>query len=137
MIHKGKVALMTRLAIEEKNEPRFSFITSHFWFNDYITTEMWKSFFAVSLAYMAAVLFGLVATGDSWTVTYHIRDVIDLAVRLLQIWLGVVVMAVLFSLLSHVWLYREAFRKRERVRQYLRKLNRLYIAEEEWQLSRR
>ena len=137
MIQKGKVAIMTKLAIEEKNEPRYAFITSRFWFNDYATTEMWKSFFAISFVYLLSVLLGLVAYGDTWTVTYHIDQVIALAVRIIGIYLAVVILGVLVTLLSHVWLYREAFRKRERVRQYLRQLNRLYIAEEEWQLSRR
>ena len=136
MIHKGKVAVMTRLAIEEKSEPRYAFITSRFWFTDYLTTEMWKTFFAVTLAFGAAVFLGLVAYGDTWTVSYHLADLIALAQRLLGIYLVTVVLGILLSMLSHVWLYREAFRKRERVRKYLRQLNRLYIAEEEWQRSR-
>ena len=35
MVKKEKVILMTRLAIEEKTDPRYRFITGSFWFDDY------------------------------------------------------------------------------------------------------
>lgn len=130
MIRKDKVVWMTRLAIEEKNDTRYAFITEHFWFNDYATKELWEAFFAITFAYALAVVLGLVAFGDGWTVTYHIADCIALGERLLYVYLVLLVLGLLTCLLAHVWLYREAYRKRQTVEKYLRRLNRLYEAEE-------
>ena len=79
MVKKEKVILMTRLAIEEKTDPRYRFITGSFWFDDYASKELWEAFFAISFAYALVVLLGLIAYGDSWTVTYHIADAMELA----------------------------------------------------------
>ena len=130
MIQKDKVAAMTRLAIEEKNQQHLSFITRHYWFNDYITTEMWKAFFAITITFLLVLVFGLIAYGDSWTVTFHIADVIDLAYRVLYVYVIVLVIGILLCALSHVWLYRQAYRKQERIRGELRKISRLYALED-------
>ncbi|MBO4872033.1 MAG: hypothetical protein J5496_01270 [Lachnospiraceae bacterium] len=130
MIQKDKVAAMTHLAIEEKNQQHLSFITRHYWFNDYITTEMWKAFFAITLTFALVFFFGLVAYGDSWTVTYHIADVINLAYRTLKIYAAVLIIGILLCALSHVWMYRQAYRKQERIRGELRKISRLYALED-------
>ena len=130
MIRREKVAVMTRLAIEEKNKPRFGFITRNYWFNDYVTTEMWKAFFAITITYALVVLTGLVAYGDSWTVSYHIADVIGLALRLLRIYAAVAVLGILICAMSHVWLYKKAYERQERVKGELRKLSRIYALED-------
>ena len=130
MIQKEKVAAMTHLAIEEKKQPHLSFITRHYWFNDYITTEMWKAFFAITITFLLVLVFGLIAYGDSWTVTFHIADVIDLAYRVLSVYVIVLVIGILLCALSHVWLYRQAYRKQERIRGELRKISRLYALED-------
>jgi len=132
MLQKDKVAIMTRLAIEEKNEPRFSYITRSYWFNDYLTTEMWKAFFAITMTFGLTVLLGLVAYGDSWT-KYHIAEVIALGTRLLTVYLCIVILGILICALSHVWLYKQAYRKQERIKAELRKLNRIYALEEAWE----
>ena len=87
MVKKEKVILMTRLAIEEKTDPRYRFITGSFWFDDYASKELWEAFFAISFAYALVVILGLIAYGDCWTVTYHIADAMELARILLMIWL--------------------------------------------------
>ena len=130
MIQKEKVAAMTRLAIEEKNQQHLSFITRHYWFNDYITTEMWKAFFAITITFLLVFFFGLVAYGDSWTVTYHIADLINLAYKALIVYAGVLLIGILLCTLSHVWLYKQAFQKQERIRGELRRLSRLYALED-------
>ena len=130
MIQKEKVAAMTHLAIEEKKQQNLSFITRRYWFNDYITTEMWKAFFAITITFALVFFFGLVAYGDSWTVTYHIADVIDLARKALVVYACVLLIGLMLCTLSHVWLYKQAYRKQERVRSELRKLSRLYALED-------
>ena len=110
MVKKEKVILMTRLAIEEKTDPRYRFITGSFWFDDYASKELWEAFFAISFAYALVVLLGLIAYGDSWTVTYHIADAMELARILLMIWLAVLALGMLVCLLTHVALYRDAYR---------------------------
>ena len=130
MIQKDKVAAMTHLAIEEKHQQHLSFITRHYWFNDYVTTEMWKAFFAITICFALVFLFGLVAYGDEWTVTFHISDVIDLALQTLRIYLYVLVIGLLLCALSHVWMYKQAYRKQERIRRELRKLSRIYALED-------
>lgn len=131
MIKREKVILMTRLAIEEKNDTRYRFISGSFWFDDYASKELWESFFAISFAYAAAVLLGLIAYGDSWTVSYHIADALALGQRLLMIWLAVLAVGMLVCLLTHVALFREAYRKQQRVEKYLRHLHALYEEEGE------
>ena len=131
MVRQDKVILMTRLAIEEKNDPRFRFITGSFWFDDYASKELWEAFFAITFAYALTVLLGLVAYGDSWTVSYHIADVTALAWTLLEIYLVLLVLGILVCLLTHVALYRKAYRKRQRVEKYLRHLRALYEKEGE------
>ena len=59
MVKKEKVILMTRLAIEEKTDPRYRFITGSFWFDDYASKELWEAFFAISFAY-ALVVGGII-----------------------------------------------------------------------------
>ena len=130
MVQKDKVAAMTHLAIEEKHQQHFSFITRHYWFNDYITTEMWKAFFAITITYALVFVFGLVAYGDTWTVTFHIADVLSLAWQALKIYAFVLVTGILLCALSHVWLYKQAYRKQERIRGEMRKLARLYALED-------
>jgi hypothetical protein len=130
MIQKDKVAAMTHLAIEEKNQQHLSFITRHYWFNDYITTEMWKAFFAITITFLLVFFFGLVAYGDSWTVTYHIDDLIRLAYRALIVYACVLLIGILLCALSHVWLYKQAYQKQERIRGELRRLSRIYALEE-------
>ena len=131
MVKKEKVILMTRLAIEEKTDPRYRFITGSFWFDDYASKELWEAFFAISFAYALVVLLGLIAYGDSWTVTYHIADAMELARILLMIWLAVLALGMLVCLLTHVALYRDAYRKRQRVEKYLRHLRAFYEEEGE------
>ena len=130
MLQKDKVAIMTRLAIEEKKNPRFSFITRNYWFDDYVTLEMWKAFFAITITYALAVVVGLIAFGDTWTVTYHIADVVELGTRLIGAYVIIALFGILLAALSHVWLYRQAYRKQETIRAELRKLNRIYALEE-------
>lgn len=130
MVSREKVAIMTRLAIEEKHDSRSAFVTGSFWFTDYASKELWESFFAISFAYAAVVLLGLVAFGDVWTVTYHLKDLESLAFRLINIYLAVVSVGMLIGLLAHVGLYRDAYRKRQAYREDLKKLARLYQAEE-------
>lgn len=136
MIHKGKVAAMTKLAIEEKTDVRQSFIIRHYWFNDYFTTEIWKDFFLIAVAFAFVVLLGLVAYGDSWTYTYHVADVIALAKKLLGIFLAVEAVGILLGLYFHVKMYREAFRKHTRMQATLRQLGRLYQAQEQMEKVR-
>ncbi len=131
MLRQDKVILMTRLAMEEKTRTRWHFITGSFWFDDYAAKELWESFFAITFAYGLTVLLGLVAYGDSWTVSYHIADAVALGKKLLDIWLVLLAFGMLICLLVHVALYREAFRKRQRVEKYLRRLRAIYEAEEE------
>ena len=126
MVQKEKVILMTRLAIEEKTDTRCRFITGNFWFDDYASKELWEAFFAISFAYALVVLLGLIAYGDSWTVTYHIADAVALGKKLLSIWIAVLAVGMLVSLLTHVAYYREAYRKRQRVEKYLRHLHAIY-----------
>ena len=132
MLQKDKVVIMTKLAIEEKNEPRFGYITRSYWFNDYLTTEMWKAFFAITLTFGLAVGLGLVAYGDTWT-KYHIAEVIDLGTKILSVYLAAALIGILICALSHVWLYKQAYRRQERIRAELRKLNRIYALEEAWE----
>ena len=137
MVQKEKVAAMTHLAIEEKHQQHLSFITRHYWFNDYITTEMWKAFFAITITYALVFLLGLVAYGDIWTVTYHIEDAVRLGEILLAGYGIAVVFGVLLCALSHVWLYKQAYRKQERIRTDLRRLNRIYALDEALENVRR
>ncbi len=130
MLQKDKVAIMARLAMEEKKNPRYSFITRNYWFDDYLTLEMWKAFFAITITYALAVVVGLIAYGDTWTVTYHIADVVSLASKLIGVYVVIALIGILLAALSHVWLYKKAFRKQERIRAELRKLNRIYALEE-------
>ena len=74
--------------------------------------------------------FGLVAYGDSWTVSFHIADVIRLASRTLWIYVAVLLVGILLCALSHVWLYKQAYQKQERMKGELRKLSRLYALED-------
>ena len=69
--------------------------------------------------------------GDGWTVSYHIADAVALGKKLLDIWLILLAFGMLICLLVHVALYREAFRKRQRVEKYLRRLRAIYEEEEE------
>ena len=131
MLQRDKVILMTKLAMEEKTDTRRNFITGNFWFDDYAAKELWESFFAITFAYGLAVLLGLVAYGDSWTVSYHIADALALGKTLLDIWLVLLAFGMLICLLTHVALYREAFRKQQRVEKYLRRLRAIYEQEEE------
>ena len=130
MLQKDKVAILARLAMEEKKNPRYSFITRNYWFDDYLTLEMWKAFFAITITYALAVVVGLIAYGDTWTVTYHIADVVSLASKLIGVYVVIALIGILLAALSHVWLYKKAFRKQERIRAELRKLNRIYALEE-------
>ena len=130
MLQQEKVILMTRLAMEEKTHSRYRFITGSFWFDDYAAKELWEAFFAITFAYALVVLLGLVAYGDTWTVTYHIADALALGKKLLDIWLILLAFGILICLLVHVSLYREAFRKRQRVEKYLRHLLAIYEDEE-------
>ncbi len=116
MLQKDKVAIMARLAMEEKKNPRYSFITRNYWFDDYLTLEMWKAFFAITITYALAVVVGLIAYGDTWTVTYHIADVVSLASKLIGVYVVIALIGILLAALSHVWLYKKAFRKQERIR---------------------
>ena len=129
MLQKEKIILMTRLAVEEKTNARYRFITGSFWFDDYASKELWEAFFAISFAYASVVLLGLVAYGDSWTVTYHIADAVFLGIRLAEIWVGTVLIGMLVCLLAHVSRYREAYRKQQRIEKYLRHLRVLYEEE--------
>ena len=131
MLKQEKVILMTKLAIEEKTHSRYRFITGSFWFDDYASKELWEAFFFFSFAYAAVVVLGLIAYGDGWTVTYHIADAVALGLRLLEIWAGVTILGMLICLLTHVALYREAYRKRQRVEKYLRHLRAIYEEEGE------
>ena len=130
MLQKDKVAILARLAMEEKKNPRYSFITRNYWFDDYLTLEMWKAFFAITITYALAVVVGLIAYDDTWTVTYHIADVVSLASKLIGVYVVIALIGILLAALSHVWLYKKAFRKQERIRAELRKLNRIYALEE-------
>lgn len=130
MVSKEKIAIMTRLAIDEKHDSRCSFVTGNFWFTDYAGKELWEAFFAITVAYFAVVLLGLVAYGDSWTVTYHLKDLESLGMRLLNVYLAVLSVGMLLGLLTHVGLYRDAFRKRQAYQSNLRRLARFYEAEE-------
>ena len=130
MLQKDKVIIMTRLALEEKKDPRLSFITRNYWFDDYLSLELWKAFFAVTITYALAVLIGLVAYGDDWTVNFKIADVLTLGIMLLKVYLLVLAACLLVTALSHVWLYKHAYRKQEDEKSSLRKLNRIYALEE-------
>lgn len=130
MLQKDKVVIMTRLAMEEKKTPRYGFITRSYWFDDYISLEMWKAFFAVSITFFLAVLLGLTAYGDDWTVRFHLADVRMLGVKLLTVYISVLIISILLCALSHVWLYKKAFRRQERIKSGLRRLNRIYSLEE-------
>ena len=130
MVNKDRVVLMTRLAIEEKHDTRITFNMDSFWFNDYASTILWKSFFAISFTFALLTVFGLVAFGDSWTVSYHLADCMALILKLLGIYACVLVLGLLISLFFHIMLYREEFRRRQRVKEYMKKLARLYQAEE-------
>ena len=55
---------------------------------------------------------------------------IDLAYRTLIIYACVLVVGILLCALSHVWLYKQAYRKQERIRGELRKIARLYALED-------
>ena len=131
MVQQEKVILMTRLAIEEKTDTRCRFITGNFWFDDYASKELWEAFFAVTFAYALVVLTGLIAYGDSWTVTYHLADAAALGKKLLGVWLAVLSVGMLLCLLTHIARYREAYRKQQRVEKYLRHLHALYQEEGE------
>lgn len=130
MVQKDKLIIMTRLAMEEKKDPRLGFITRNYWFDDYMTLELWKAFFAVTITFGLTVLLGLIAYGDEWTVRYKIADVVDLALYLLQVYLLVLVVCLLLAALSHVWLYKKAYRKQEKEKNRLRQLGRIYALEE-------
>lgn len=130
MLQKDKVIIMTRLALEEKKDPRLSFITRNFWFDDYLALELWKAFFAVTVTFILAVLIGLVATGDDWTVRFKIADLLALGMALLRVYLMVLTGCLLATALSHVWLYKKAYRKQEAEKSSLRKLSRIYALEE-------
>ena len=130
VLQKDKVILMTRLAMEEKKNPRQSFITRQYWFNDYVTTELWKAFFAITITFALTVLIGLIAYGDIWTVKYHISDVLFLSGMMLRIYLATLIFGLLLCALSHISLYKKAYRKQERLRAGLRRLNRIYALED-------
>ena len=130
MLQKDKVIIMTRLALEEKKDPRLSFITRNYWFDDYLGLELWKAFFAVTITYVLAVLTGLVAFGDDWTVRYKLADALTLGMTLLRVYLAVLAACLLAAALSHVWLYQHAYRKQETEQSSLRKLSRIYAREE-------
>lgn len=130
MVQKDKLIIMTRLAMEEKKDSRLGFITRNYWFDDYLTLELWKSFFAVTITFGLTVLLGLIAYGDDWTVQYKIADVVNLGISLLQIYLLVLVICLLVAALSHVWLYKKAYRKQEREKSKYRQLGRIYALEE-------
>ena len=130
MLQKDKVAIMTRLAMEEKKSPRYGFITRSYWFDDYISLEMWKAFFAISVTFALAVLLGLVAYGDDWTVRFHLEDMKILGIKLLTVYASTLIIGILLCALSHVWLYKKAFRRQERIKGGLRRLNRIYSLEE-------
>ena len=130
MLQKDKVIIMTKLALEEKKDPRLSFINRNFWFDDYLALELWKAFFAVTVTFILAVLIGLVATGDDWTVRFKIADLLALGMTLLRVYLMVLTGCLLATALSHVWLYKKAYRKQEAEKSSLRKLSRIYALEE-------
>lgn len=130
MLQKDKVVIMTRLAMEEKKDSRQSFITRNYYFDDYITLELWKAFFAVTITFGMAALVVLVAYGDIWTVQYKIADVVDLGFFLLKVYLMVLAVCLPLAALSHVWLYKRAYRKQESEKGRLRQLGRIYALEE-------
>lgn len=130
MLQKDKVVIMTRLAMEEKKDPRLSFITRNYYFDDYLTLELWKAFFAVTITFGIAVLTVLIAYGDDWTVHYRIADVVDLGFFLLKVFLMVLALCLPLTALSHVWLYKKAYRKQEEEKGRLRQLGRIYALEE-------
>ncbi|MBQ7145446.1 MAG: hypothetical protein IJR95_01585 [Lachnospiraceae bacterium] len=130
MVQKDKLIIMTRLAMEEKKDSRLGFITRNYWFDDYMTLELWKAFFAVTITFGLTVLLGLIAYGDEWTVRYKIADVVNLGIYLLRIYLLVLVICLLLAALSHVWLYKKAYRKQEREKSRFRQLGRIYALEE-------
>lgn len=130
MVQKDKTIIMTRLAMEEKKDPRLGFIIRNYWFDDYLTLELWKAFFAVTITFCLTVLLGLVAYGDDWTVRYKIADVIDLGYYLLRVYLFALAICLLLAALSHVWLYKKAYRKQESEKGKFRQLARIYALEE-------
>ncbi len=130
MLNEKKVAVMARLAIEEKHDPRQRFITKSFWTADYLLSEFWKSFCALTVAYAAVWGLWLVAASDTWTYTYHIADVLKLAKKALIGYGFTLLLGIPVSLLTHTRHFREAFRKQQRARKYLRILERMYAEEE-------
>ena len=130
MVQKDKLIIMTRLAMEEKKDSRLGFITRNYWFDDYMTLELWKAFFAVTITFGLTVLLGLIAYGDEWTVRYKIADVVNLGIYLLRIYLLALAICLLLAALSHVWLYKKAYRKQEQEKSRFRQLGRIYALEE-------
>lgn len=131
VINESKVSIMTKLALEEKEDVRMQFTAGRFWTSDYLISELWKTFFVVTAGYAVVWAVWLAATSDTWTVTYHIRDVLELAKTALIGYAAVLPVGLLISIAFHTVYYLKAYRKMRRIRNYYRALERMYREEEQ------
>lgn len=68
MLNEDKIKLMTGIAMYEKREDKYIFPANHYFKGDYISSHMFRSFFAFTLCYILGVLI--------WGL-YHMEELLN------------------------------------------------------------
>ncbi len=122
MLNEDKIKLMTSIAMFEKREGKRIFPVNRFFQSDYISRNMFRSFFSYTVCYMLCAMTWVLYNMEKLLNTLDIREVVDMG-RSAVLWY----VSGLVSYLIITWLvYHRRYEYSKRgMKVYVAKLKRL------------
>ena len=130
MISEEKIQIMTQAALAEGHNKRDKRPASDYFPEDYVGLQVVKGVAGVTLVYLFFVACWALYTADIWMVSYTIPQLINLAERLLLLYVLVAVLSAVILILVYSLRYYQARTMIKEEEYYLRRLMKYYDNEE-------
>lgn len=107
----------------KKQNRRELFNSGRFFASDFVTFGMFKGAVGATVAYALIVLVAFLSQADDLLSEIRVSDLIDMAIRYIQIYILMLVVVILLSAVIHYRIYRKSAKCTRRYRKVIKELD--------------
>ncbi len=126
MIRTGKVRIMTKAAVFEKEEAHRAMDVNRYYNADYVTFGVIRSELSVSVAYILFAVLYVAYHAEEMMTDMTLSELLDLGRLGIFIYVAVLIVFFLISVIVYSVRYSRAQKRLKVYRGYLRRLTRMY-----------
>lgn len=130
MISEEKIQIMTQAALAEERNRKDKRPAVNFFPEDYVGFQVIKGVIGVTLVYIFFVVCWGLYTADTWMVSYTLPQLINLAQRLILLYVLIAVLSAIILILVYSLRYYQARTMVKEEEYHLRRLHKYYDNED-------